>query len=67
MPGGPGELSKQKQGYDDFLLQNFTDAQKDYIIENLYPELTKALIHFVSEAKRCDQIQEDRPGFSKVA
>ena len=45
------------------MLQNFSDAQKEYIIDNLYPELGKALIHFVSEAKRFEQIQEDRPNF----
>jgi len=36
----------------DFLLQQFSAAQKEYVIKNLYPELTKALIHFISEAKR---------------
>ena len=43
---------------NDYLLTNFSDAQKTYIIEKLYPELKKALVHFVSEAKRFNQIDE---------
>ena len=34
----------------DVLLGNFTKAQKEYIIENLYPDLVKALQHFIGEA-----------------
>ena len=33
-------------------------AQKQYIVTNLYPTLTKTLVHFIGEAKRMDQIEE---------
>jgi len=46
-------------GMSDFLLHSFSAAQKDYIIKHLYPELSKALIHFISEAKRHNQINEE--------
>ena len=42
----------------DSLLKSFSRAQKEYIVKHLYPELTKALIHFISEAKRHNQIVE---------
>lgn len=42
------ELTEMK----DSLLQNFSKAQKAYIVKNLYPELSRALVHFISEAKR---------------
>ena len=42
----------------DSLLATFTKSQKQYIIKHLYPEINKALIHFISEAKRCNQIEE---------
>ena len=42
----------------DTLLQNFSKAQKQYIIKHIYPEIGKALIHFISEAKRRHQIIE---------
>ena len=43
----------------DTLLKNFSKAQKEYIVQNLYPEISKALIHFISEAKRHNQIVEN--------
>ena len=49
---------ERSQAMNDHLLTNFSDAQKTYIIEKLYPELKKALVHFVSEAKRFNQIDE---------
>ena len=39
---------------NDTLLKIFSKAQKEYIIKHLYPELSKALVHFISEAKRCN-------------
>lgn len=36
----------------DSILKSFSTAQKEYIIKHLYPEISKALIHFISEAKR---------------
>ena len=47
--------------FSDSLLKSFSDAQKAYIVKNLYPEIGKALVHFISEAKRHNQIQEDEP------
>ena len=43
---------------NDTLLKSFSKAQKEYIIKHLYPELSKALVHFISEAKRRNQIDE---------
>ena len=51
------ELAEMK----DSLLLNFSQAQKAYIIKNLYPELSRALVHFISEAKRHNQIDELAP------
>ena len=42
----------------DTLLKSFSHAQKLYIIRHIYPELSKALIHFISEAKRHNEIDE---------
>lgn len=47
--------------FSDSLLKSFSDAQKSYIVKNLYPEIGKALVHFISEAKRHNQISEDEP------
>lgn len=38
--------------FNDTLLSTFSEAQKAYIVKNLYPEISKALVHFISEAKR---------------
>lgn len=46
------------EGMQDHLLKQFSASQREYIIKNLYPELKKALIHFISEAKRHEQIDE---------
>ena len=43
-----------KPGSNDLLLQSFSQPQREYIIDQLYPELKKALIHFVAEATRCN-------------
>ena len=48
--------------YADTLLANFSLAQKEYIVKHLYPELVKALVHFISEAKRHNQIVEQHTG-----
>ena len=54
--GGNDELkAKQMQ---DTLLTSFSYAQKEYIIKYLYPEISKALVHFICEAKRLNQITE---------
>lgn len=45
-------------GCSDLLLNGFTLAQKQYIVANLYPTLTKTLVHFIGEAKRMNQIEE---------
>ena len=47
------ERNKQMQ---DSLLASFSVAQKEYIIENLYPDLSRALVHFIAEAKRLNKI-----------
>ena len=41
------EKSKKLQ---DSLLASFSFSQKQYIIEHLYPEISKAFVHFISEA-----------------
>ena len=38
--------------FKDSLLASFTRVQKQYIVKHLYPELNKALVHFISEATR---------------
>ena len=48
------EAKPVKPGSNDLLLQNFSQSQREYIIDQLYPELRKALIHFVAEATRCN-------------
>ena len=40
----------------DVLLTSFNKAQKEYIIEKLYPDLGKALQHFIGEAMNQNQI-----------
>lgn len=50
--------SNLRPEYADTLLANFSLAQKEYIVKHLYPELVKALVHFISEAKRHNQIIE---------
>ena len=50
--------SNLRPEYADTLLANFSLAQKEYIVKHLYPELVKALVHFISEAKRHNQIVE---------
>lgn len=47
-------IGSPKPGSDDLILKSFSQPQKNYIIEQLYPEITKALIHFVAEAVRCN-------------
>jgi hypothetical protein len=47
-------------GAKDFLIQDFTPGQRDYILQKVYPILKKSLIHFVSEAQLNDEIT-DRP------
>ena len=52
------EANNLRSEYSDTLLANFSLAQKEYIVKHLYPELVKALVHFISEAKRHNQIVE---------
>ena len=42
----------------DSLLEQFTIGQKEYIIDKLYPDLQKALVLFIAEAKRLNKITE---------
>lgn len=51
-------LEAEMPEMNDTLLKSFSKAQKEYIIKHLYPELSKALVHFISEAKRHNQIDE---------
>jgi hypothetical protein len=39
-------------------LVGFSLAQKKYIVTHIYPSISKALVHFIGEAKRLDQIEE---------
>lgn len=41
---------------DDTLLRNFTCQQRSYIIQNLYPILSKTLVHFIAEANLQNQL-----------
>ena len=47
-------------GAKDYLIQDFTPGQRDYILQKVYPILKKSLIHFVSEAQLNGEIV-DRP------
>ena len=42
----------------DTLLKPFSEKQRQYIVKHLYPEISKALVHFISEAVRHNQIDE---------
>ena len=42
----------------DSLLATFSFAEKDYIVEYLYPEIAKAFMHLIAEAKRLGAIPE---------
>jgi len=42
----------------DSLLTDFTPGERDYIVHNLYPTLKKTLSHFITEARRHNQITE---------
>lgn len=48
----------EDRAFHDALLESFSAKQRSYIVENLYPDLKKALVHFISEAKRHNQIEE---------
>ena len=52
------QKSEESSEMNDSLLKSFSKAQKEYIIRHIYPELSKALIHFISEAKRHNAIDE---------
>ena len=43
---------------DDTILKGFTLPQKQYIVNHLYPTISKTLVHFIGEAKRMNQIHE---------
>ena len=51
--------------FSDSLLTSFSHAQKEYIVKHLYPEISKALLHFISEAKRHNQIEESASLFGE--
>lgn len=40
--------SRNKQGMDDFMLQDLTDIQKEYVIKELYPTLKQSIMHVSS-------------------
>ena len=42
----------------DSLLDQFTITQREYIIDKIYPDLQRALVHFIAEAKRLNKIIE---------
>jgi len=46
------------QELNDTLLKEFTGGQRDYIIDKLYPIIRKTLVHFITEAKMQNAIQE---------
>ena len=54
----PSNEDLRSRQMEDTLLASFSYAQKEYIIEHLYPELSKALVHFIAEAKRLNTIRE---------
>ncbi len=59
IPTSPNVLPKaDKTVAKDSLLSDFTPGEKDYIVHNLYPTLKKALSHFITEARRHNQITE---------
>ena len=49
----PEMRSRQLQ---DSLLTSFSVAQKEYIVDNLYPDIQRAFVHFIAEAKRMNKI-----------
>ena len=50
------EQETRKKQLKDSILASFSVAQKEYIIENLYPDIERAFVHFISEAKRMNKI-----------
>ena len=59
IPTSPNVLPKaDKTVAKDSLLSDFTPGEKDYIVHNLYPTLKQALSHFITEARRHNQITE---------
>ena len=50
------EIELKNKKHQDTLLASFSYSQKEYIIEHLYPEVSKALVHFVGEASRLNAI-----------
>ena len=41
---------------NDSLLSDFLPAQRNYIVQHIYPTLKKTLVHFVAEASLHNQI-----------
>lgn len=45
------EATKRFQGVDDVLLSDFNEAQREFIVKELYPSLRQAMMH-VSNKQR---------------
>lgn len=42
--------TNRKREFEDTLLKDFTDLQKEFIINEVYPSLKQALMHFVQKS-----------------
>lgn len=45
------KATKRFQGVDDFLLSDFSEAQREFIVKEVYPSLRQAMMHFVKRAE----------------
>lgn len=44
------ETSCRKHGFNDHLLKDFSEIQKEFIINEVYPSLKQALLNFVQKS-----------------
>lgn len=58
---------------DDFMLQDLTDIQKEYIIKELYPTLKQSIMHFIHKSMqtedfktKVDKAQEIKEAMNEV-
>ena len=66
-------LTVDQSAVNDSLLSDFSPAQREYIVQHIYPTLKKTLVHFVAEASLHNQIPiqiavevEDQPKIIEV-
>ena len=61
-----GDQKPKLEGLNDHILSQFSIAQKEYIVEKLYPSIEKALVHFISEAMRHNEIVERKEELIRI-